>query len=59
MLMPFGRYYTISLFLLFQAGVIAFLFLFYWQMLLPMISGRCYTTEADVIAYCIFVLYYG
>ena len=48
-----------SLFLLFQAGVIAFLFLFYWQMLLPMTSGRCYTTEADVIAYCMFVIYYG
>ena len=22
-------------------------------MLLPIVSGRCYTTEADVIAYCI------
>ena len=40
-------------FLLLQAGVIAFYFSFCWQMLLPIVSGRCYTTEADVIAYCI------
>ena len=46
--------------LLFQADVICLLiFLLHWQMLMPMISGRCYTTEADVIAYYICVLYYG
>ena len=27
-----------------QADVIAFYFSFYWQMLLPIVSGRCYTT---------------
>ena len=26
-----------------------------WQMLWPMVSGRCYTTEADVIAYCMLI----
>ena len=40
-------------FLLLQAGVIAFYFSFCWQLLLPIVSGRCYITEADVIAYCI------
>ena len=49
-------------FLLFQADVISFLFSFYWQMLLPMISGRCYAIEADVITYCVqycSILCYG
>ena len=36
--------------------LLPFISIFYWQMLLPMVSGRCYTTEADVTAYCI--LYY-
>ena len=39
--------------------LLPFNFLLHWQMLLPMISGRCYTTKADVIAYYICVLYYG
>ena len=33
--------------------LLPFIFSFCWQMPLPIVSGRCYTTEADVIAYCI------
>ena len=43
----------------FRLMLLPFNFLLQWQMLLPMTSGRCYTTKADVIAYYIFVLYYG
>ena len=56
--MPFGRHYTISSFLLFEAGVIAFLFLFYWQMLLPMISGNTDVIPLRLMLLPIVYLFY-